>query len=56
MVTAYNDKFQREHHRTSPEIYKQLILLLFKCKKCEGKVCRVQDKVAEVTRKFPHEK
>ena len=51
-----NDKVQREHHRTSPEIYKQLILLLFNYKKWEGKICRVQNKVAEMARKFRHEK
>ena len=56
MVTAYNNKVQREHHRTSPEIQQQLIFLLFKRKKSEGNVCQVKNKVDEVTRKFPHEK
>ena len=56
MVTAYNNKVQREHNKTSPEIYQQLIFLLSKCKKSKGNVCQVQNKVDEVTRKFPHEK
>ena len=56
MLTAYNNKVQREHHRTSHEIQQQLIFLLFKREKSEGNVCRVKNKVDEVTRKFPHEK